>query len=341
MRIGWITYAFPNSMTNTDAQVHISALIRMRYFNIASWLNTNTYDIHNEIYNPDKKYEIVVLLKMMDTRCQTEVEKIQHYGGKVIFDANVNYYDIWGNYLVAQTKPTEEQRKQAIWMTTHADCVVADSTYLAGLSMRYNENVVWIPDNVDPSRYSLVKVHKSRRRPVLVWSGTAPKAAHLLSIKDVMTQLPPAELLVISDREPDCLPDLQSVTECRYEHFSTKTYPRLLVESDIVISPKILNNGYELGHTEFKITTGMAQGLPAVASPQQSYLEAVRHNDGGFIACNMSDWKEALTTLIQDHTLRSEMGARARYTVTERYATAVVAKQYESLFKKMLPADCQ
>ena len=43
---------------------------------------------------------------MMDVRCQDEAERIQAYGGKVVFDANVNYYDIGGDYFIPGTQPT-------------------------------------------------------------------------------------------------------------------------------------------------------------------------------------------------------------------------------------------
>ena len=80
----------------------------------------------------------------------------------------------------------------------------------------------------------------------------------------------------------------------------------------------------------------MAQGLPVVASPQQAYLEAIGDHGGGFIACDPSEWQHALTRLIQDHVLRSDMGVRAQKTVAENYGTHVVAKRYVKLFATML-----
>ena len=47
----------------------------------------------------------------------------------VIFDANVNYYEIWGDYDIPHTRPTDEQRRAALELTELADHVVADSSY--------------------------------------------------------------------------------------------------------------------------------------------------------------------------------------------------------------------
>ena len=103
---------------------------------------------------------------------------------------------------------------------------------------------------------------------------------------------------------------------------------RTLKTCHIIISPKNLINGYEMGHTEYKITLGMAAGLPAVASPQQSYLEAVGHKGGGLIADSHEAWSDALGQLCGDHRLREQMGEAAAETVRERYSTPVVARRY-------------
>ena len=85
------------------------------------------------------------------------------------------------------------------------------------------------------------------------------------------------------------------------------------------------------GPTAYKITPGMAQGLPAIASPQQSYAEALA--DGGGIICEtIGEWIEAINRL-RDPALRAEMGAKARRTVERRYSTAVVAVRYTRVLR--------
>jgi hypothetical protein len=49
----------------------------------------------------------------MDVPSQAEAERIRASGGRVVFDANVNYYEVWGEYA-PRTKPTAEQRSDAI-----------------------------------------------------------------------------------------------------------------------------------------------------------------------------------------------------------------------------------
>jgi glycosyltransferase involved in cell wall biosynthesis len=330
-RVGWLTHE--NNVLFKWRFDQLTSFGRMRSGNIGEWVNAYDDGFHNEVYCPSRRYDIVVFQKVMGERWQSEVLRIQAYGGKVIFDANVNYYDIWGDYVVPGTQPTEEQQRDAIWMTRHADWVVADSSYIAGITRKFNLHVTWIPDNVNLEVYKGVKEHQPKERIRLVWSGVGKKAQHLLLIRDVLACLKNIELVLVVDDKPKIVRDLEYVVPCRIVQFSDQSYAKTLLDCDVIISPKMLVNGYEMGHTEYKITLGMAVGLPAVASPQQSYIEAISHNNGGVVANTNDDWFRALTQLVDDHQLRSEMGARARQTVLERYSTPVIARQYLRVFQ--------
>ena len=130
----------------------------------------------------------------------------------------------------------------------------------------------------------------------MVWSGIAAKAGPLLDIRAALASAR-AELVVVSNEEPAELAELRSAVPVRFEEFSLRRYAQVLQEADVIVSPKRLVNGYELGHTEWKITLGMSAGLPAVASPQQSYVEAIEHRGGGIVADGDEEWRVALERL--------------------------------------------
>ena len=297
----------------------------MRIANVARWLNRNTRLV-NELYRPDRRYDVVVFVKAMDERAQAEAERARTRGATVVFDANVNYYEIWGDYDLPGTQPTPEQQRDAEAMTRGSDAVVADSSYLLGIVRRYNERAEWIPDNVDTSVFRPRRAHEERRLR-LVWSGRSHKTKPLELLAEPLAALGDAELLVVSDSPPRELDALSAVARCSYEAFSLRGYARALRRCDAIVSPKRLVNGYELGHSEWKITLGMAVGLPAVAGPQQSYVEAIGTHGGGIVADSAEEWTAAFERL-RDPAERAELGARARRTVEERYSTPVVARRY-------------
>jgi glycosyltransferase involved in cell wall biosynthesis len=323
LRIGWAT---PATLTAERATFRgLETSVAMRVANVARWLNTNTR-IRNELYRSGRRYDAVVFAKAMDERAREEAERVRAASGRVVFDANVNYYEIWGEYDVPRTKPTDEQQRDAEAMTRGADAVVADSSYILAIVRRYNERAEWIPDNVDLGIFRPRPPHDGRRLR-LVWSGRSQKARPLTLLREPLAGLADAELVVVSDARPPELDELADAVEVAYEPFSLPGYARTLERCDVIVSPKRLVNGYELGHSEWKITLGMAAGLPAVASPQQSYVEAIGARGGGIVADTADDWRDALERL-RDPAVRAELGARARRTVEELYSTPVVARRY-------------
>jgi glycosyltransferase involved in cell wall biosynthesis len=327
LRVGWATTATLTAERATFRGLETS--VAMRIANVARWLNANTR-IRNELYRAGRRYDVVVFVKAMDERVQAEAEQARALGARVVFDANVNYYEIWGDYDLPGTRPTEDQQRDATTMTAQADAVVADSTYLLEIVRRLNERAEWVPDNVDLRIFRprpRPRLRRDARRLRLVWSGRSHKARPLTLLVEPLRGLEDVELVVVSDARPPELDELSRVVACSFEPFDLRGYARTLRSCDAIVSPKRLVNGYELGHSEWKITLGMAAGLPAVASPQRSYVEAIEADGGGIVADTAAEWRAAFERL-RDPEVRAELGARARRTVEERYSTPVVARRY-------------
>src|ERR687887_426547 len=155
--------------------------VAMRVANIARWIDANDRGFRNELYRPGRRYDVVVFVKAMSDSHRDVAEQAQAAGARVVFDANVNYYEIWGEYDIADTEPSEEQQRQAEAMTRLADWVVADSSYLLGVVRKLTERASWIPDNVDTALFRPGRRARRDGRPLrLVWSGMARKAKPLL-----------------------------------------------------------------------------------------------------------------------------------------------------------------
>jgi glycosyltransferase involved in cell wall biosynthesis len=328
--VGWLTNKYPKRPLGWQLRHDRHASVRMRYYDVANWINRHTDDIRNELYRPDHRYDVVVFLKALDPRLIDEAKHACARGSKLIYDANVNYWDVWGEYDQASPRPTDEQQRVVAWFAEYVDAVVASSSVLREATRRLNDNVAWIPDNVNLEQYRGGKVHTGGPLK-LIWSGVAHKSAHLRLIREALTELRDVQLLLISDRRPPVMDELAKIIPCRYRQYRALRFPRMLLAGDVIISPKRLLNAYDVGHTAYKITPGMAQGLPAIASPQQSYVEALA--DGGGIICKTTDeWIEAINWL-RDPALRAEMGAKACRTVERRYSTAVVAVRYARVLR--------
>lgn len=339
IRVGWITdRGLPTCFyhrfyfTLSDAGV-------MRYKNIAEELKKLDPEIKNEIYVPGRRYDLIVILKKItDDICEL-VYNNKKLDTKIIFDANVNYYEVWGEFPVPNTKPSPEQQKNAIWLTSNTDGVVADSSYIAGICSRYNHNIVFIPDNINLNLFRGGKIHDHKEKINVIWSGVAKKAYHFNVIENVLIRFRnKIKLTIVSDEFyfPEVIERLKRTIEVDIVKFEYKKYPKLLLQGDIIVSPKLINNSYEIGHSEYKITLGMAQGLPVIASPQQSYIEALENSSAGFICKDEGEWLFAFEELLNSPELRQIKGTSGRDIVVRRYSSPIIAMDYLKFINKTL-----
>jgi glycosyltransferase involved in cell wall biosynthesis len=309
-------------------------MLTMRYRNIALWLNCHGF--RNDFYRPDQTYDVVVVIKSFHQEVLDEVNRLKRKGTPLVFDANVNYYTIWGKYTDPYTHPTPDLQRSAIQITRLADHVIADSEYIRDVVGDFNPNVTWIPDNVLPLLFRSAKHSAQAGKLRLIWSGVAFKSNELALIKQALAAVKGVELWLVSDSRPPVLDELEGVIPLRWFHYSDVAYARQLGKADVIISPRDLNNGYNLGHTEYKIMLGMARCLPALASPQPAYVTAIQRGGGGIICYNLDEWIAALGYLRDYPDARLEMGQRARQTMENYYATPVVAAQFADVLRRVI-----
>lgn len=334
IRVGWITSEYPQRPTRRSVWLRSGAMLTMRYRNLVLWLNRHGF--RNEFYRAGRFYDVVVIIKSFHEAILEEVERLKQHGTKIVFDANVNYYYIWGDYLDPKTQPDKSLQRAAIQLTRRADHVIADSDYLLDVVRDFNPCATWIPDNVLPLLFRPAEHRAESGKLRLIWSGISWKSDELAALVDVFRQVKNLELWLVSDARPTVMDTLEKYIPVRWFPYSDWYYAWLLGRADAVISPRFLNNGYNLGHTEYKISLGMARSLPAVTSPQPSYVTAIRRFQGGILCYSDADWIEAFTCLRDEIGYRLAMGRRARETVEKYYLTPVVAAQMAAILRDVV-----
>lgn len=317
----------------------------IRFGQVAKYIHKNSqFDM--SLYRPLKKYDAVVFVKMMNPRCQSLARKLLDQGTKVIFDANINYYQIDGNYLIPGTKPSKEQQNWAIEMTRMVSGVVADSEYLADVCQEYNSNVTWIPDAVDVDLFKPKTNHVPYPRDKklkLIWGGVGKKAVALELIEPLLIKFRDSlEVNIVTSPDeshnqwPPVLRRFKENGVGNIKFFKYEEYPEELRNSDVIISPRYLENAYEKAHTEYKITLGMSSGLPALASPQKAYLPILEKPGAGWICNDLKQWEEKLKFFIDHRDAIPQMGNEARRRVLEKYSISQVSAKYQNFIEKIL-----
>ncbi|MFZ0436031.1 MAG: hypothetical protein WAL87_08705 [Chthoniobacterales bacterium] len=328
----------------------------MRFGWIAEVVNHDPgFGMRYELFKPWRHYDAVVFLKSMEAGCAIHAERLKEKGTKVIFEANVDYYtEGVEGMLPGHLRPTSAQREKAIRMTSLADGVIASSSHLTSICAAWNPNVFWVPDQIPARMIPTPQATVPRDNSALHvwWSGMADKTPDLLAagdalrsmgkkirlhlvagdMREAMKQMDPA----IASRLEAMLSDVPHTT---HRFRSIEDLLSLYAETPgVIISPRFLENPYNQSHTEWKIALGMACGLPAIASPQPSYLDVRDRSTGGeavTICESGEEWKTAFETARRDGW-RAEASEAARRVFLEHYATEVVAPRHVDAVKAVL-----
>jgi len=352
LHVGWIIW---DQLKKTPfhrraAVVKTGGIGLNRFWWIANYVNSHPeYHVQYGMYRRWKHYDVLLFLKSMGAQSLQLMREHQKRGGVAIFDANVNYYHIDGENYYEGMLPVDAQRRQAIEMTASADAVIADSRYIANIAAQYNSNVRWIPDNVC---MDLVPQYQHRKRNCkklrLLWSGQAVKLFELLAIEKVLLgHASNIELILVTnslgalDRwrpglKARIIRLLDKVEHQIIEYRSIEQLFGIYLEGGVLISPRFLDNTYNFGHTEWKITLGMACGRLALCSPVPSYLDVAERAGGkGIRVCKSAmEWQEMLALLIAGDINLEEEELVARDVVERYYETTVVGRQHaESIYK--------
>lgn len=317
------------------------------------WVAEAQTSLRYELYRPWRRYDIVVFLKSMGPHCLALARRLKAAGTRVVFEANVDYYTLPGtaNYL-AEMAPTPTQRENAIAITQAADAVIASSRHLMEVCREFNPHVFWVPDNVPMNIVPPLPEAGGWPSPLpLWWSGVAAKAFEFLLIEEELRRQGDAiHLHLVTDDWPagrrkwraderERMDSLLAAVPHTIHDFGSIGHLLSLYAGGpgLILSPRFLDNPYNFGHTEWKITLGMACGLPAVASPLPSYLDVAGRAPAGAIRiCRKgAEWSEAFADARSGAWDLPGAARAAREVVEKHYSTAVVAAQHAEVLNAL------
>lgn len=190
-----------------------------------------------------------------------------------------------------------------------SDLVTVSTEPLAEQMRKQNKNVAWMPNHVDAD---LLHMERPRRDRVTV--GWAGGMSHL---NDWVTAAEPVR------RTLDAHPDVDM-------HFVGWDYSPLLhrvgrytpwkadvweyykgLDFDIGLAP-LADTPWNTCKSHIKALEYAALGIPVIASDVPAYNRFVVDGVTGFLVGSDDEWRTRLTDLINDESMRAEMGAKAR-----------------------------
>lgn len=196
-----------------------------------------------------------------------------------------------------------------------AAAITAGNHVLDQYAKLYNANTQYLPTAVDPERYLPRRTSRSDIFTV-GWIGspsTAPYLSELVLPLSAIGQEGPVRLIVIGGKSP-AIPNVTVVEIDWQEH----TEVDLLNCFDVGVMP-LPDNDWTRGKCAFKLIQYMACAVPVIASPVGANLDVVTDKCGLF-AATYQEWIDALKTLRDHPSKRTEMGLAGRERVVAHYS---------------------
>lgn len=210
-----------------------------------------------------------------------------------------------------------------------ADMVFAGNTFLADWCSQYCKNIQVIPTAVDADRFvPRTSPKEAGSSFVIGWTGTSGNFRYLKMIEKALDKFlrdhPSARLMIVADRAPYELsvPAEQLV----FRQWDPTTEHLLLHEFDVGIMP-LDDCDLSRGKCSFKMLQYMAVGLPVIASPYGMNAQVLALGDFGYAALKDEDWRDALTSCIEDKALGRIKGDIARELLVNEFSVTKISSK--------------
>lgn len=252
--------------------------------------------------------DVVVFVKVVGQGAERVASRLSDAGTRTVYVAG----DLFGHEMAAGV-----------------DWVVAASPLLTAVAGPRQDCASVIEPVIDAPAH-LVKDHAQppdRHRLRLVWVGY-PENLHLLEpVREALRdpRLSRYELVTIS-RGP-------GVTH----QWHRRHVYRQLLACDIAVLPADPTDWYQ-AKPNTRLTMFKSLGIPAVASPIDSYRRTLTHGDGCFFAETPAEWVEALLALGKPER-RRQVGLADRDQVLARYGPAAIGQKWLALFRALATRD--
>ncbi|MCC6372542.1 MAG: glycosyltransferase [Bacteroidia bacterium] len=251
-------------------------------------------------------------------------------GARVIFDFDDS---IW----LADTSPGNKKwewiKKPEKFFTNiaNAHCVMAGNAYLAEKALPFNKHTIIVPTTVDTALHRPLTGFKKENVVTIGWSGSISTVKHFELLLPVLFKLKKRYGHKIA---------FKLIGEKNYKHpeleveavaWSEATEVQQLNSLDIGIMP-LPNDAWANGKCGLKGLTYMACGVAAVMSEVGVNKQIIKHGRNGFLAENDYEWYNVLCELIENKSLREQIGKSGCATVLNNYSVEAFKNTYLQIF---------
>ena len=249
-------------------------------------------------------------------------------------------YDFDDPIWIPYKSPTNNLFSRLKWQSKtasickYADHVITGNKLIGEWAKQHSQIVDVVPSTVDMDRYKQKENYESSGKITLGWTGSHSTIPFLQLLKEPLCELGKKydlRLLVISHTDEFQWDDVP--VEIKSVKWSARTEAEDLLEMDIGLGP-FPNEGWTPWRCHGKVLQYMAAGIPCVVSNIGILPEYIQEGRNGFLAESDSEWVEKISLLIEDVSLRKQLGNAGRETINQQYSSHVWVSKLSEIFKE-------
>ncbi|GIV29028.1 MAG: glycosyl transferase [Bacteroidia bacterium] len=228
---------------------------------------------------------------------------------------------IWLPYKNTIINCIKQPEKKTILHLRLSHTILAGNAYLADFALQHNSNTHILPTIVDTEYFRpLPKVNTSATTVCIGWMGSHSTVQHLKTIipvlKKIKQKYPDVIFKFVGNN--DYIPEI----DIYIEKWNKENEIETINAFDIGIMP-LPNDEWSKGKCGLKILTYLACGIPCVASDVGINKEIIEKTNGGFCCSTEDEWIEKLSLLIENKSLRIQLGQQGRTGIEKYYSINV------------------
>ncbi len=256
----------------------------------------------------------------------------------------------WDDLLTDLPKehPNYEQymsvRSRVMTAIIEADAVTCATPFLADYVRQYNPQAWVLPNYINDRFWQLrpVRVEDSGLRPLIIgYLGAHSHQPDLEMIAPVLESLlqfygERLRLQFWNIQPPESLASLPNVEKPWPGLVDYRAFAAYFLQQsfDIAIAPLLVSD-FNRGKSWQKYLEYSALGVPGVYSRITPYEVVVRHGTNGFLAQSLSEWEKYLRQLIDDDSLRRQMGQAAQETVRDSWMLSSHVQSWQDVYNQV------
>ncbi len=281
-----------------------------------------------------RKYDIIYVFMWVTPYFGNLFEKIYlKNANKIIFDMEDNVL-LSSNNLINKLGDYFKNKNKIYYLINNSDHIITSTPALGKITNEINKKNNWtyICASIEVDRYNKSLLNNSKI--TIGWTGTFSSMNYLKKIENVIekiSRIRDIEFIIISNSYYK-IPNVK----CRYINWNKQTEINDLSYIDIGLYPLPLNNDWVIGKSGLKALQYMAMSIPAVCTDVGNIRNIIENEIDGFLVKSNKEWFDVLIKLIDNKSLRENIGRMARKKVVKDFSVNAINNKYLTVFENLI-----